>query len=271
MQPNTNVEWDARTYHRVAEPQVAWGRRVLDGIALGGSECVIDAGCGTGRLTAEVLARVPGGRVLAVDRSENMLHVARQYLSPQFGSRVRFLRADLSSLGVGNWADLIFSTATFHWIGDHDRLFRSLHAALKPGGRLVAQCGGWGNLSALHHRADRLMAAPQYALFFQNWRDPWNFADVPTSKARLTAAGFVDVEATLEASPVTFDDAAAYSEFVRAVNVRVHLDHLPEDRRRHFVADLTALASHDEPPFLLDYWRLNLRATKPGALEPGNL
>lgn len=271
MQPNANVEWDARTYHRVAEPQVAWGRRVLDGIVLAGGERVIDAGCGTGRLTAEVLARVPDGRVLAVDYSENMLHVARQHLSPQFGSRVRFLRADLSALGVRNWADLIFSTATFHWIADHDRLFRSLYGVLKPGGRLVAQCGGRGNLSALHHRADRLMAAPQYSPYFQNWRDPWNFADVPTSKARLEAAGFVDVEATLEAAPVTFDDAAAYGEFVRAVNVRVHLDHLPEDRRCHFVDDLITQAARDEPPFLLDYWRLNLRARKPELAGPDNL
>lgn len=263
MQPNANVEWDADTYHRVAEPQVEWARRVLDGIPLGGSERVIDAGCGTGRLTAEVLSRVPAGRVLAVDYSENMLRVARQHLLPRFGTRVSLLRSDLSALSVRSWADLVFSTATFHWIHDHDRLFRSLYAALKPGGRLVAQCGGRGNLSALHHRADRLMAAPQYARHFDSWRDPWQFADVPTSKARLSAAGFVDVEATLEPAPVRFDDAQAYGEFLRSVIVRVHLEHLPEDRRRHFVADLSAQATRDEPPFLLDYWRLNLRATRP--------
>ena len=187
-----NAEWDADTYHRVAEPQVEWGRRVLAGLDFGGHERVIDAGCGTGRLTSELLARVPVGRVLAIDRSENMLGVARQHLIPRFGPRISFLRADLAALAVRGWADLVFSTATFHWVTDHDRLFRGVYAALRPGGRLVAQCGGRGNLSALLHRAALLMAEPQYARFFEGWKDPWEFAGVQIAAARLKAAGFMN-------------------------------------------------------------------------------
>src|SRR3954462_5800691 len=70
-------EWDATSYHRLSNPQYSWGRRVLARVAPRGDETIIDAGCGTGRLTVELAALVPRGRVLAVDLSENMLHQAR--------------------------------------------------------------------------------------------------------------------------------------------------------------------------------------------------
>ncbi len=138
-------DWDAATYHRISEPQVTWGRRVLDRLPLRGDETVLDAGCGTGRLTAELLERLPRGRVLALDNSPAMLAAAREYLAPRFGDRVSFVLADLQELAdrpLPEPVDAIFSTAAFHWVLDHPRLFRGLYRALRPGGRLVAQCGG---------------------------------------------------------------------------------------------------------------------------------
>src|SRR5829696_8801002 len=107
-------EWDATTYHRVSNPQFGWGQRVLDRVPLRGDETVVDAGCGSGRLTAELLKRLPRGRVIAVDRSQNMLRAAGEYLRPLFGERVRFVRAGLQSLRLEESVDGIFSTATFH-------------------------------------------------------------------------------------------------------------------------------------------------------------
>jgi trans-aconitate 2-methyltransferase len=263
MSSQSSTEWDAETYHRVAAPQTEWGRRILVELELGGDEHVIDAGCGTGRLSAELLERLPRGRLVAIDRSENMLQVARQHLSPRFGGRVEFLQTDLGSLAIASWADLIFSTATFHWVRDHAALFAGLHRALRPGGRLVAQCGGGPNIVVLLGRAARLMRAPQYAPFFEGWVGPWEFADAETTAKRLCAAGFTDVETSLEPAPVTLADEPTFEEFLRCVIIRPHLEQLPEARRRHFVHHLAEQASYDEPPFLLDYWRLNMRARKP--------
>ena len=257
-------EWDATTYHRVAEPQVTWGRRVLARLPLRGDETVVDAGCGTGRLTAELLARLPHGRVIAVDQSANMLRVAAEHLVLRFGDRVAFLRADLQTLTLPRPVDAIFSTATFHWIPDHPRLFRHLFAALVPGGRLVAQCGGGPNLARLVERVDALMASPPYAPSFAGWAGPWEFADDATTAERLRAAGFVEVETALEPAPTTLPDAATYRDFLTSTVLRAHLARLPDEAARGaFAATLTAQAAADDPPFALDYWRLNLAGRRP--------
>jgi trans-aconitate 2-methyltransferase len=254
-----STEWDATTYHRIATPQLTWGRKVLDRLALRGNETAIDAGCGCGRLTALLVERLPHGQVIAVDRSENMLQMARDYLEPRFGGRVSFLPSALEALPLEVVADLIFSTATLHWIPDHPTLFRSLYRALKPGGRLVAQCGGGPNLAHLLSRAAALMATAPYAPFFAGWSGPWEFADAATTAERLRTAGFVDVETSLEPAPTVVLGMDDYRAFLRTVIFRLHLDRLPDETlRATFLDTLTAQAAQDAPPFSLDYWRLNL-------------
>src|SRR4029450_13874474 len=148
--PEPPREWNADVYHRVSDPQRAWGAEVLSRLPLAGTELVLDVGCGTGRLTFELLQRLPRGRAIGVDLSANMIAAAGRYLLPPFTSHIDFVRADAAALPFVGCADAIFSTATFHWVRDHDRLFSSLYSALKPGARLVAQCGGACNLHRLH-------------------------------------------------------------------------------------------------------------------------
>ena len=258
-------EWNAEAYHRVSDPHVAWGLRVLERLPLAGNECVLDVGCGTGRLTSLLLERLDAGRVVAIDISSNMLSAAREYLSPRFAGRVLFARADATALPVAGRADAVFSTASFHWVLDHEALFRSLFEALKPGGRLVAQCGGGPNIQRLHVRCEVLAAQPQFARYFRGWDGPWQFADADTTANRLEAAGFVEVRTNVEAAPVVQPDAASYREFVTNVICRPHLACLPEQSLRdQFMDVITEQASHDEPAFELDYWRLNMEAKKPG-------
>ncbi|MGI9539073.1 MAG: class I SAM-dependent methyltransferase, partial [Miltoncostaeaceae bacterium] len=141
-------EWDAGSYHAVAAPQERWGRRVLDRLALRGDETVLDAGCGTGRVTRLIAERLPRGRVIAVDGSHAMADRARAELS-DLGDRVDVRQGDLLDLTVDEPVDAIVSTATFHWILDHATLFSRLAAALRPGGRLTGQCGGLDNIAGV--------------------------------------------------------------------------------------------------------------------------
>jgi trans-aconitate 2-methyltransferase len=266
LKARSPTEWDAAAYHRLSSPQIDWGHRVLARLQLGGDETVLDAGCGSGHLTACLLERLPRGRVIALDASANMLRVAAAHLTPRFGDRVSFIQADLQTLALRVPVDAIFSTATFHWVADHPRLFQHLFAALVPGGRLVAQCGGGPNLDRLRCRAATLMASPSYAPAFAGWSSPWTFADATITAEWLRAAGFVDVDTSLEPAPTVLADADAYRDFVTAVILRDHLAALPnEAMRAAFVATLTAQAADDDPPFFLDYWRLNLDALRPAA------
>jgi trans-aconitate 2-methyltransferase len=245
-------EWDAQTYDRVSDPQYEWGLEVLGRLDLAGNEFVMDAGCGSGRVTAKLLERLPNGRVLCVDASEQMIEKAREAL----GDRANYLVADLSELEVPERVDVIFSTATFHWVLDHDRLFSRLHAALKPGGRLVAQCGGEGNV-AKHARAIVEVATrPEFIDHFQGLEMMWNFAPADATEERLREAGFADVRCWLEDKPVQPENPY---DFTTTVTMGPHLSRLPEELRRQFAE---AVLEVEDDPLVLNYVRLNMDATR---------
>lgn len=261
------TEWNAPSYHRVANPHVGWGQRVLDSLALRGDEVAIDAGCGTGRVTAELLDRLPQGRVIAIDRSANMLEQAEASLAPVYGDRVRYLQADLLDLTpdlVGEPVDLIFSTATFHWVLDHERLFRTLLPLLEPGGWLVAQCGGGPNLAAVKTRAEAAMHREPYARWFAGWQGPWLYADAPTTARRLADAGFTNIETEVIEAPTVLGGRDEYREFLKTVIFRTHLARIPDVALQEALLDeLVEQSAALETPWSLDYWRLNLRGERP--------
>ena len=256
-------EWNAAAYHHVSAPQTSWGKRVLARLSLRGDETVMDAGCGTGRLTAELLSALPQGKVVGVDLSHNMVAAAREHL-PAKNQRADFLVADLQHLPFGGAFDGIFSTAAFHWVPDHLRLFRSLLGSLRPGGWLVAQCGGGPNLARLLARVDGLMQTPLFAHYFSRFRHPWVFNDPETAAALLGEVGFVDIETSLEPAFTVLEDRASWSTFVRTVVLRLHLDCIADEAlRERFIGELADQSSTDEPAFSLDYWRLKLSGKVP--------
>jgi trans-aconitate 2-methyltransferase len=262
--PNPAREWNSSEYHRLSQPQVGWGKKVLARLKLRGDELVLDAGAGTGRLTADLLQALPDGRVVALDVSQNMARSAREYLRPKFGEQAQVVAADLLDLPFTAAFDGIVSTAAFHWVLDHDRLFRGLFESLRPGGWLQAQCGGGPNLARLKTRMEVLAESPKFAPFLATFPSPWLYQNAEAAAATLRRAGFVEVETNLEAAPTLLDDRRHYFEFVKTVIVRTHLERLPdEDLREQYVSDLADQAAKDDPPFLLDYWRLNLTARKP--------
>jgi trans-aconitate 2-methyltransferase len=233
---------------------------VLSRLRLRGDEIVLDAGCGTGRLTADLLEALPSGRVVGIDLSQNMLSSAREHLRGKVGKHVSLVACDLLHLPFKQAFDGIVSTAAFHWVLDHDRLFLNLHQALVPGGWLEAQCGGGPNLARLRKRAGTLAAAGEFAAYFAGFREPWFYQDAKGAAATLRRVGFVDVETSIEPALTVLEGREQYMEFVRNIIWREHLRRLPsEDLRDLFMATLAEQAATDDPPFSLDYWRLNLR------------
>ncbi len=243
--------WDGQTYDRISGPMQALGQAVLDRLTLTGDETVLDAGCGSGRITETLIERLPQGRVIAVDMSESMVAAARERLGPDADIR----QADLLELQLDEPVDAILSTATFHWIADHDALFRRLHRALRAGGRLSAQCGGEGNITTLRGRAGAVTAREPYAEHFRAFRPPWNYANATDTEARLRAAGFTCAECWLTDAPTQPEHPR---EFLATIVLGPHVQHLPEPLRESFMDEVMAELGE---PVIVDYVRLNIDAT----------
>jgi trans-aconitate 2-methyltransferase len=246
-------DWDAVTYDRVSTPQVRWALKVLDRLPLKGDEVVLDAGCGSGRVTHLLEQRLPHGRVIAVDASPSMVDEARKALRHD----AEVFVCELTELDLHEAADAAFSNAVFHWIADHDTLFKRMFAALKPGGVMVVQCGGAGNIDAFHELLFEVAEEPPFADYIGGWAGPWNFATPAETGARLAAAGFVDAECWLEDAPVQPEEPA---EFMRTVCLGNHLDKLPEELRPLLVE---RMVERVPKPVTLDYVRLNIDARRP--------
>jgi trans-aconitate 2-methyltransferase len=245
-------DWNAGSYERVSAPLEAMGREVLDRLDLRGDERVLDAGCGTGRVTAALVERVPRGAVLAVDGSPAMVEAAKERLGASADVRV----ADLLGLELDRPVAAILSTATFHWIRDHDRLFGRLHDALEPGGRLVAQCGGAGNVAALNAAAERVGSEAPYADALAGWPGPWYFATTEDTAERLRRLGYTDVWTWYQHVRVEPDDP---HEYLGTVALGSHLERLAPELRDGFVD--AVLEQLDEP--VVEYVRLNILARRP--------
>jgi trans-aconitate methyltransferase len=237
---------------------------VLNELHLRGDECVLDAGCGTGKLTRLLLQNVPRGRVVGLDVSRNMVLHAQQCLRPDFDDRLLFVAADLLSLPFLSCFDGIFSTASFHWVLNHAALFRNLFQVLKPGGWLHAQCGGGPNLDRLRDRVRTFSRTSEFAQWLAAFPEPWFFSDAETAASSLRAAGFEHVHTDVEPAAFSVPTSQEFEEYLRTFVLHRHLELLPtEQLRQQFVHELADASAHDDPAWTLDYWRLNLRARKP--------
>lgn len=243
-------EWDATVYQRVSVPHEEWAKAVLERLPLEGDETVLDAGCGTGRVTRMLVERLPRGRVVGVDGSRAMIEKAREILRPRDDALV----ADLTALELSERVDAVVSSAVFHWIADHGLLFERLGAALRPGGRLVAQCGGAGNIDELRETTRRIAAEEPYAAHLTRLEEPWNYASAEGTEVRLRAAGFGSARCWLQPWDVVPPEPF---EFLRTICLAPYLDPLPERLRGPFV---DAVLAAEGEPLRLRYVRLNIDA-----------
>jgi trans-aconitate 2-methyltransferase len=246
-------EWDAAGYQRISIPHEEWATAVLGRLPLRGDETVLDAGCGTGRVTRMLVERLPDGKVIAVDGSAAMVEKACEVLRPTDESFV----ADLSALELAEPVDALVSSAVFHWIEDHETLFARLRAALGDGGRLEAQFGGAGNTEEFSEVSAAVSARAPYAEYLQTdaFEVPWHYYGAEETAERLRAAGFSDVKAWLQPWEVVPPDGR---ECLRGLMVKPHIDALPPELHEAFLDDVLAASGE---PLTLRYVRLNVAAT----------
>lgn len=239
-------EWDAPAYDALPLPHVGWGEGVVARLAARPGERVLDAGCGTGRDAALLLSRQPQVDLVLLDGSQAMLDAA----GARVGDRATLVRADLARpLPVTPAVDAVMSVACFHWVHDHGALFRHLAAVLLPGGRLVSDCGGSGQLRTVEAALERVGA--------DGVPGP-HFAGVPDTRDHLEAAGFEVVDVRLRPDPLRLEDPDLLERYLRTVVLGAHLAALPSGEHDAFVRAVAA--SMPEP--VLDYVRLEVEAVR---------
>ena len=246
-------DWDAATYDKVADPMTRWGTQVLTRLELTGDETVLDAGCGSGRVTEQLIERLPGGHVVALDAAPSMLAEARRRLAGA-GGRVSYVQSDLLDLSPATlgrrWpVDAVLSTATFHWVLDHDRLFGNLASVMRPGAALEAQCGAHGNIARLLE-AVRAVGGERAGTF--------NYATPEDTRRRLEEAGFTDIAVWTHDEPTPIAPGEPLETYLATVCLRVHVAAMAEQERRRFLERVAA--AMEEP--VIDYVRLDISARR---------
>ncbi|HXQ90348.1 MAG TPA: methyltransferase domain-containing protein [Acidimicrobiales bacterium] len=246
-------DWDAATYDRISDPMTRWGADVLARLDLRGDETVLDAGCGSGRVTEMVLERLPTGRVVALDAAPSMVAEAKRRLA-RFSGRVSFVESDLLELspvvlGADAPVDAVLSTATFHWVLDHDRLFANLAAVMGPGAVLEAQCGAAGNIAKLLEAVRSTGTTRQGA---------WLYATPEDTRARLERAGFEDVEVWTHPEPTRLAEGEALETYLETVCLRTHVAGMSAQRKAQFLGEVAVAM----PEPVIDYVRLNISARR---------
>ena len=169
------VRWDSGDYARNSQAQRGWGQELIQKLELRGEESVLDIGCGDGRLTSELAARVPRGEVVGVDSSPDMVERARGEFPEHRNPNLHFEVMDARFLSFPSRFDVAFSNAALHWVKDAPAVLRGVSRALRPAGRLLFQMGGRGNAARIMAVAEEIMRGSDWRQWFEGFESPWGF------------------------------------------------------------------------------------------------
>lgn len=253
MRPSTSQTWNPEAYARNAAFVHELAGGVVEWLSARPGERILDIGCGDGQLTLKIAAT--GAEVRGVDLSPQMAAAAR----------ARGVNADEASAESLPYPDRIFdavfSNAALHWVHDHDAMLTQVHRVLKPGGRFVAEMGGFGNIAAIRVAFDAALARHG----FSGVKGDENYYPTPAAyQRRLEQHGFTVERMALIPRPTPLGPGGM-AEWLRTFRRGV-LDTLPEEAREAVVQDSVNLLSpalrEEDGRWTADYVRLRFLATK---------
>lgn len=261
---NGVFEWDAQAYHNFSDMQYHLALELLDKVSLDGDETVIDAGCGSGRVTVKILERLPRGKVIGVDLSQNMLAMAAEVVRPAPGQQVELMTGDLQTFSLPNAADGIFSSMAMHFVHDHGKMFHNLAETLRPGGWLAVQFAGPRPDPDPMEQVKKVLEGPPFGQYFANKFPAMHAGSVDASRAELTQAGFIDVDVRLITADLSESQREAMVAFFKSTFFGGPVAQLPTDALR---AELNAkLEGVLEQAFDAPFDYLRCQARMPGLM-----
>ncbi|WP_301676324.1 methyltransferase domain-containing protein [Methanoculleus methanifontis] len=231
--------WNPDDYHRHSAAQAHWAHELIEKLALAGGERVLDLGCGEGKVTAEIAARLSSGSVLGLDLSRDMIAFSRAHLPPEWYPNLRFVEGDMLGLQFNEEFDVVFSSAALHWVADHGRVFQGISRALRPGGRVFLQMGGRGNAAPILALADEMLAEEPWNELFNGLSRRYAFYDPEEERGWLAEARLAPVRVELIEKDMAFGQLDDLAGWIRTT-WHLYLDRLPEEARPAFIAGVVS-------------------------------
>lgn len=263
----TNYHWNAKDYAQHSQGQQVWARELISKSQLKGTQSVLDLGCGDGKVTAELAAGLPAGKVTGVDYSPDMIATATETFPPSQYPNLSFAVMDATQIRFAGTFDLVFSNAALHWVKDHKAVNAGLYACLKPGGRILLQMGGHGNAAGILQTLQALQAEPAWSDYFTDFAFPYTFPSVEDYRILLADAGFKAKRIELLPKTMEHADAAALAGWIRTAWLP-YTSRIPENQRDRFIQAvvrhyLTQTPLDTNGKAYVDMVRLEIEAEKP--------
>ncbi len=234
-----SYQWNADEYVRHSSAQMKWAEELIAKLHLRGGEAVLDIGCGDGRISAAIAQRVPAGRVLGIDNSAEMIERAEALRVSSGPANIAFRLMDACEMDFRSQFDVAFSNASLHWIHDHVRLLRRVHAALRPGGRILFQMGGRGNAADVADVMADVCARKRWRGHFEGFAFPYFFPGEDEYRALLEGAGFAVRRVELTPKDMVQRGAEGFAGWVRTTWMP-YTQRVPEGLREELVSELVA-------------------------------
>ena len=209
------VQWDPRDYAASSASQACWGEELIARLRWRRDERVLDVGCGDGWLTSALARQVPGGEVLGIDSSPEMIAHARAVHPESSHPNLRFLQQDACCIDLPDEHDVVFSNAALHWVADHPAFLRGAAGALRTGGRLVVSCGGKGNADDVFRALKSEMRLPAWRACFRKIEKPYFFHGDAEYHQWLLGAGFNPVTVRLVPKVAVHETMEAFKAWFR--------------------------------------------------------
>ena len=235
-----DYQWNALDYEKNSSQQQLWARELIAKLHLRGDENILDVGCGDGKVTAEIAARLPRGSVLGVDISSEMIDLARRRHAVDAHPNLRFEVADASHLPYHAEFSVVFSNAALHWVRDHRPVLQGIARSLKPGGRILLQMGGQGNGVHILESTGEQMASSLFALYFTNFIFPFGFHGTQEYTTWLHEAGLRPLRVELIPKDMVHNGIAGLEGWLRTTHLLPYTQCLPEALREPFIAGVAA-------------------------------
>ena len=262
----SNYKWDAQDYAQNNEGQAKWAQGLMGKLALKGDERLLDVGCGDGKITAQLAANLPKGKAIGVDSSVSMIRLASQSFSQSRHLNLSFLLADFRWLPFRDEFDIVFSNAALHWVQSQKTVLKSIHTALRPGGRLLAQLGGRGNAAKVLDALDEIIREPEWRDYFVDFKFPYGFYSDEEYERWLLETGFMPKRVELIPKVMVFESPERFMGWLRTVWLP-YTERIPKTARDKFVrmmldTYLERNPAESDGTIYLDMVRLEVEAVK---------
>jgi trans-aconitate 2-methyltransferase len=238
--------WNPADYHQHSSAQQTWARELIEKLRLGGNERVLDLGCGEGKVTADIAARLRGGEVLGLDISPAMVSFAREHYPKELYPNLLFTVGDMLNLQFEREFDVVFSNAALHWVSDHGRVFSGIRRALRPGGRVLLQMGGKGNAAPVLAIVDEMRTEEPWSEHFRGFSFSYAFYGPEEERRSLEEAGIAPVRVELIRKDLAFDSEEGLAGWIRTTWL-VYLEQLPDEMRPIFIREIVGRYQADHP------------------------